>query len=131
MHRLILVSLLLGGCATMDRDLTAEQDSWYGATYDEVVARWGQPVGGQKTADGTEARTWVSEGAPWTPGGPSVGFGVFGGSRGSGVGVGVNVPFGSPPPPVRCERTLYFRDGRVVDQQWVGPPDYCAGFRRT
>jgi hypothetical protein len=118
------------GCASMTHDLAEDKATWDNATYDEVVARWGQPVSGSARADGAEGRTWVSESVPYQSG-PSVGFGVFGGGRGSGAGIGVNVPFGSPPAPLRCERTLYFRDGRVIDQQWTGPADFCAGFRRS
>jgi hypothetical protein len=129
MRPFFLLLALLAGCATTNPDFEVERQSWQNATYDEVVARWGHPVSAEKLPDGVETRTWISEGVPWQPG-PSVGVGVFGGGRGSGVGVGVNVPFGSPPPPVRCERTLYFRDGRVVDQMWNGPVDFCARFRR-
>ena len=48
---------------------------------------------------------------------------------GGGVGVGAGFPFGQPPP-VRCERTLIFRDGRVSEQTWTGAPEYCASFGR-
>jgi hypothetical protein len=125
----VLACALVGGCASLDRDFADEKESWQGADYDEVVTRWGQPTSGERLADGIERRTWVSEGVSWQPG-PTVGLGVFGGGRGSGVGVGVNVPIGAPPPPVHCERTLYFRDGRVVDQEWNGPWDYCSSFSK-
>jgi hypothetical protein len=66
--------------------------------------------------------------------GPSVGFGVggvrMGGGGGVGVGVGTSMPVGSASPPERCERTLIFDGGRVVDQTWNGPPSMCADFRR-
>ena len=127
--RRYLPLLFLAACATTGPDLASEKQSWQGATYDEVVARWGTPQTGERRSDGLEARTWVSEGTPFRPG-PSVGIGGFGGSRGSGVGVGINLPIGGGAPTERCERTLYFRDAVVVDQQWVGPSDFCAGFRR-
>ena len=66
--------------------------------------------------------------------GSSVGFGIGGvrAGRGSGVGVGVGmgIPVGSPPPPERCQRTLIFADGRVVEQHWAGPPSLCAPLKR-
>jgi hypothetical protein len=30
----------------------------------------------------------------------------------------------------RCERTLFLQNGRVVDQNWQGPGDFCSSFRR-
>ena len=30
----------------------------------------------------------------------------------------------------RCERTLAFRDGRVVGEDWMGEPEFCKRFRR-
>jgi hypothetical protein len=30
----------------------------------------------------------------------------------------------------RCDRTLAFRDGRVVDGRWNGDPAYCTRFAR-
>ena len=30
----------------------------------------------------------------------------------------------------RCDRTLAFRDGRVVDERWAGDPEYCKRFAR-
>jgi len=33
--------------------------------------------------------------------------------------------------PARCERTLVFKDGRVVEQTWLGSAEYCSTFRRT
>jgi len=32
--------------------------------------------------------------------------------------------------PVRCERTLIFRAGRVDEQNWQGPAGYCRSFAR-
>jgi len=32
--------------------------------------------------------------------------------------------------PVRCERTLVFKDGRVDEQTWQGPAEYCRTFGR-
>lgn len=89
------------------------------------MARWGQPA----RSDGKDSYTWVSEGVPYSAGGPTVGVGVFGGGV-SGVGVGVGFPFGGSPSASHCERTLAFKEGRVVEQNWIGPADYCASFRR-
>src|SRR5678815_3660347 len=41
----ILPALLIAGCAaTPTGDMNAAKITWGGVTYDEVVARWGQPV---------------------------------------------------------------------------------------
>jgi hypothetical protein len=56
-----------------------------------------------------------------------------GSGRGGGGGVGVGIggvifnPSGSA---VRCDRTLVFREGRVVEQDWNGEPDFCKRFAR-
>ena len=80
----------------------------------------------------------MSEGAPVYRSGPTVGFGVGGwGGRGGGsavgVGVGVSGPIGqgSVSPPARCERTLSFRDGRLVQQEWIGPDEICSEYARA
>ena len=102
-----------------------------------MVRAWGPPARSGKLADGAEVHTWVSEAGPTYRPGPSVGVGVggFGGSRGSGVGVGVGGSFpigqGSVTPPARCERTLTFRDGRLVESSWIGPDEICAEYRRA
>jgi hypothetical protein len=127
----VTFALALGACATA-ADVDKARESWQGATYEEVLRAWGAPAGSTRTADGRDWYTWVTASAAQP--GPSVGFGLGGVSigRGSatGVGVGVGVPVGSPSPPDRCERTLIFENGRVVDQNWVGPPSMCADFKR-
>ena len=124
---------LLAACATTEK----AKESWNGATYDDAVRAWGQPGRSGKLADGTEVHTWLSEGPPTYRSGPSVGFGIggFGGGRGGGgvgVGVGASVPIGegSVTPPARCERTLSFRDGRLVEQSWIGPDEICSEYSR-
>jgi hypothetical protein len=122
----------LAACATTEK----ARESWAGATYDDAVRAWGAPARSGKLSDGTEVHTWVSEAGPTYRAGPSVGIGVggFGGSRGSGVGVGVGGSFpigqGSVTPPARCERTLSFRDGRLVEQAWLGPDEICSEYSR-
>jgi hypothetical protein len=117
------------GCANFERDASDARASWSGATYDQVVLQWGTPVRSTSLADGRDAYTWISEGAVsrgalW----PSIG--IFGGSGGVGIGTGVTVaPSGGEL--VRCERTLVFRNGRVVEQNWQGPAEYCSTFRRA
>ena len=93
---------------------------------------WGAPQRSGKLADGAEVHTWLSEGGPTYRSGPSIGIGGFGGSRGSGVGVGASFPIGggSVTPPARCERTLTFRDGRLVEQSWIGPDEICSEYGR-
>ena len=123
------IAALLAACAsTSDTDVFAARDTWNGSAYDDVVARWGVPARSTKLADGREAYTWVSETFTSRPAiFPSIG--VFGGSGGGGVGVGVGGASGGGELQ-RCERTLIFQKGRVVDQTWQGPADYCASFRK-
>jgi hypothetical protein len=126
------VAALLAACAsTSDSDVFAARDTWNGTAYDEVVARWGVPARSTKLADGREAYTWVSDTFASRPSFfPSIG--IFGGSGGSGIGVGtgVSVGGGAGGELQRCERTLIFQKGRVVDQTWQGPAEYCASFRK-
>jgi len=126
---LILTLILLAGCASTSGDVGAARNDWFGARYDEVVSRWGTAVRSTPLSDGRLAYTWVSEGP--APGGsffPSIG--IFGGSGGVGVGVGTGVAVGGGAW-ARCERTLFFRDGLVVEQMWQGPAAYCSTFRRS
>ena len=125
---------LAAACASTSiaDELVEARDSWQGASYDEVVTRWGPPARGTAPAEGTQTHTWVSQEAPVRPYGPSVGVGVFGGSGGrGGVGVGVGFPIGATVNPSTCERTLTFRDGRLVEQHWTGDPAYCRYFKRS
>src|ERR671937_2626923 len=119
----IAVALALAACATVE-DVNKARESWQGASYEEVLRAWGAPSASTRTADGRGWYTWVTASAPQP--GPSFGLGVggvrIGGGSATGVGVGVGMPVGTPEPPSRCERTLIFADGRVVDQSWVGPP---------
>jgi hypothetical protein len=127
---------MLAACATVTTEKAKE--SWSGATYDDLVRVWGAPSRSGKLSDGADVHTWVSDAGPTYRGGSSVGFGIggFGGGRGGGsvgVGVGASMPIGqpTPAPPARCERTLTFRDGRVVEQSWIGPDEVCAEFARS
>ena len=121
-------------CATTEK----AKESWVGATYDETVRTWGPPARSAKLADGAEVHTWVAEGGPTYRSGPSVGFGIGGigfgggGRTSTGVGVGASIPIGqgSVEPPARCERTMTFRDARLVEQSWIGPDEICSGFGR-
>lgn len=119
---------VLAACATHD---PAEERGWIGATYDQVVAQWGNPIDGSTLEDGTDVRLWVAEQAAPQPS-STIGFGVGGGRGhvGIGVGTGVTIPIGEPPAPRRCERRLYFKGGYVVDEEWLGDPGVCAAFRR-
>ncbi|HKA39465.1 MAG TPA: hypothetical protein VKD25_06830 [Burkholderiales bacterium] len=117
---------LLAGCASIEKT----KDSWQGAHYDEVIARWGAPYRSAKLADGSPVHTWVAEGG--YGGGPATSVGIFGGSGGGGVGVGTSFIFGGggAVEPTRCERTLTFRNDRVVEQSWIGDPSFCSQFRK-
>ena len=120
---------LLAACASTEK----AKESWSGATYDDFVRAWGAPQRSGKLADGAEVHTWLSEAGPTYRTGPSIGVGGFGGSRGGGVGVGVSVPIGQDRPvaPARCERTLTFRDGKLVDQSWIGSDEVCTEYTRS
>ncbi|HEY6241783.1 MAG TPA: hypothetical protein VIW78_13220 [Burkholderiales bacterium] len=125
-----LIVVLLAGCATSGGGLTEATDSWNGATYDEVVLRWGTPVRNTKLNDGRDVYTWVSDGT-FSRGSvsPSVGIGIGSGGM---VGMGTGVMFGpGGGEPVRCERTLFFKAGRVDEQNWQGPTEYCRSFGRS
>ena len=127
MRFIALIVVVLAGCAT-PRELTEATDSWYGATYDEVVLRWGTAVRSTRLNDGRDVYTWVSE-SPGTRSRaqPSVGIGIGSG----GIGIGTGVMFGASGGELqRCERTLFFRAGRVDEQTWQGPAEYCGTFRR-
>lgn len=130
MNARALILVLLAGCATPAAEFNATQASWQGARYETAVAQWGVPMRSTVLPDGRDARTWVSEsfsGTTWLPS-----LGVFGGSRGVGVGVSTGVVLGqSGGGLTRCERTLFFRDGQVVEQMWQGPSGYCSTFRRN
>lgn len=126
---LFAASWLFSGCATLNGSIAPTRDAWLGASYDEVVTRWGTPARSTSFNDGRLVYTWVSEGvASRSAMRPSIGV-----SAGSGMGVGIGFGFGmgaSHDTPVTCERNLIFRDGRVVDQSWFGPAEFCATFRR-
>jgi hypothetical protein len=125
-----LIAILLAGCVTAGGELTEARDSWQGASYDEVVLRWGTPVRSTKLTDGRDVYTWMSESSISRGGvSPSIGIGVGSGGM---VGIGTGVMFRSGGgEPVRCERTLIFKDGRVEEQTWQGPDEYCRDFRRS
>ena len=125
--RIALLILLLAGCASTGG--TVGPESWAGASYDDVVRAWGTPARSTKLTDGSNVYTWVSESVGQRSRvSPSVGIGI--GSGGS-VGIGTGVMFGSSGgESVRCERTLIFKQGRVAEQNWQGPADYCGTFRR-
>ena len=125
--------LLLAGCASTapQGDIPAATSSWHGAAFEDVVRSWGAPARSTKLPDGRDAHTWVSETVASRPSFfPSIG--IFGGSGGGGVGFGTGVTMGSGYGGEfqRCERTLFFQNGRVTEQTWQGPADYCTSFRR-
>lgn len=125
-----VAAVLVGGCAGMGGDLKPARDSWQGAAYDDVVKRWGAPARGTTLTDGAQVHSWVSE-AYTRRSGPAIGVGIFGGGGSVGGGVGASFPFGGGGgDAVRCERTLTFRDGKVTDQDWTGPLEYCNTFGR-
>lgn len=104
---LALAACAVAACASTDGELAAARDSWRGATYDQVLMAWGTP-----SQSAVDSHTWLSDDrAPRTPG-----------SRG---GVGGMI-FAA----ARCDRTLAFRDGRVVDGRFSGDPAYCNQFAR-
>jgi hypothetical protein len=125
-----VAAIVTTGCAATRADITSIRDAWLGASYDDVVLRWGAPVRSVPFGDGRVAHTWFSESVT-TRGTlrPSIGV-----SAGSGSGVGIGIGFGTGGSQEiygTCERVLTFRDGRVVDQSWFGPANICATFRRN
>jgi hypothetical protein len=117
----------MSGCALLQNDMAPVRNAWLGATYEEVVTRWGTPARSTSFYDGRLVHTWVSQGA--VPRGslwPSIG--IFGGS-GIGIGVGVSAGAGRDVT-ASCERTLIFKDGLVTEQTWQGAADFCSAFRR-
>jgi hypothetical protein len=127
---LLVAALMLGACASLEQEFNEVKDAWRGASYDEVVTRWGPPARSATLSDGRQTHTWTSQEVPISGGGPQVGVGVFGGSRGGGVGVGIGFPFGTTVNRASCERTLTFQDNTVVEQSWTGDPGYCRFFKR-
>ena len=128
MRMTALFVVLLAGCASVESDFTSARDSWLDAPYDEVVLHWGTPVRSTRLTDGRNVYTWVSDGS--LPRGnvrPSIG--ISGGSGGLSIGTGVMFGSGGSEH-VRCERTQIYKDGRVEEQTWQGPVDYCSTFRR-
>jgi hypothetical protein len=108
----VLGVALAAGCATLGGGLEGARDSWRGVEHAEVVRSWGAPTRSTTLADGRAAHTWVSDGTVAT-GSVWPSIGIYGGTGGVGIGTGVTVSPGSQP--ARCERTLFFRDGRVVE----------------
>jgi len=121
---------IVSGCATT-ADIDSAKGTWNGSTYDDVVSRWGTPVRQTSLSDGAQVYTWVTEASSGSSG-TYGSVGVFGGSGGGGVGVGIGLPlpgFGGGyggGEILRCERTLTFRGGRVVEQLWQGDPRLCS-----
>jgi hypothetical protein len=128
MKTALLILFLLAACAATG-ETAGPETGWNGASYDDVVRAWGTPARSTRLSDGASVYTWVSEGVGSRGRvSPSVGIGV---SSGGGVGIGTGVMFGSGGgEPVRCERTLIFREGRVAEQNWQGPAEYCGTFHR-
>ncbi|MPZ46029.1 MAG: hypothetical protein GEV05_22120 [Betaproteobacteria bacterium] len=120
----LLALALLAGCATT-ADVDKAKASWHGATYDEVVAAWGQPASQTTLEGGLQGYTWISQSAGY---GASVG--AYGGSGGGGVGISLPLPGMGGMVRGQCQRTLGFKDGRVVDQIWQGTTQYCSIFGR-
>jgi len=121
----LLALVQLAGCAT-PADVDRAKASWHGATYDEVVAAWGQPVSQTALKDDLQGYTWESQSAGY--GSSSVG--AYGGSGGSGIGISLPLPGMGGLASGHCQRTLGFKDGRVVDQIWQGTTQYCSIFSR-
>ena len=126
-----LFAVLIAGCATM-ADMDTAKDSWQGARYDDVVARWGVPSRQTTLSDGSQVYTWETERGG---GGYPASVGVFGGSGGGGIGATIGLPgmgmgMGGGETQ-RCERTLTFKGGRVVHQLWQGHPGFCSIFTKT
>jgi hypothetical protein len=125
---LLCAALQLSGCVTTT-SVAPIRNAWLGASYEEVVSRWGTPVRSTSFNDGRLVYTWLSEGsAPRGAMHPLVGLSA---SSGSGVGIGIGfAPGADRDARITCERTMIFQDARVVDQTWYGPASFCAEFQR-
>jgi hypothetical protein len=103
---LVLALSAVAACASMDSELAAARDSWFGATYDQVLMAWGTP-----SQSSVDSHTWLSDDRPpRAPGSGGVGGMIFAAAR--------------------CDRMLAFREGRVVDGRWSGDPEYCKQYAR-
>lgn len=111
----------------MGGDIEGARSSWQGARYEEVVSRWGAPTRSATLADGRQVHTWVTEGGYGSSSPAAVS--IFGGSGGAGAGTSVIIGGGGGEPQ-RCERTLTFQSGQVVEQAWRGKAAFCSSFRR-
>lgn len=95
-------------CASVDDELAVARQSWRGATYDQVLMAWGAP-----SQSSVDSHTWLSGDSRQI-------------QQSTGGGAG-GVIFAAP---ARCDRTLAFREGRVVDERWVGDPAACRLYAR-
>ncbi len=78
-----------------------------------------------------DTHTWVTEERIPRRGGSGMFGGVSIGTGGRvGVGVGVGGPIGASGELARCERTLVFKEGRVVGEDWKGDDELCRRFAR-
>ena len=100
-----LAASVVAACVSTD-EFAAARESWRGATYDQVVMAWGTP-----SQSSVDSHTWLSDdSAPRVQGSGGVGGMIYAAAR--------------------CDRTLAFRDGRVVDERWAGDAEYCKRFAR-
>ena len=128
MKRAVLIVVLLAGCQSIGENYAAARDSWQDASYDLVIAQWGQPSRHTVLSDGRHVYTWFSSqggGSSY----PTIGISGGNATATLGVGTGVTLNQGANDS-TRCERTLYFSEGRVVQQSWLGPSRYCSTFIR-
>lgn len=112
---------MLAGCAAWGGGTEGARNSWNGARYQDVASQWGAPARSAALADGLVAYTWVS---------PATLIGIFGGSVGYGAGATIPLPGMGGDPDKQCIRTLTFRDGYVIRQEWAGPDSICSPYKR-
>lgn len=124
----VFAIVLAAGCQSIGENYSEARNSWDSASYDSVIAQWGQPSRHTTLADGRQVYTWFSQQGGGGGVYPSIGL-SSGNASSLGVGTGVALSQGSTES-TRCERTLYFKDERVVDQSWLGPWRYCSSFAR-
>jgi len=97
-------------------ELGEATNSWYGATYDEVVLRWARRCAVPSST--TAAMSIPGFPKAQAPGARSAVVGIGIGSGGvASVPGDVRTSGGEPQ---RCERTLIFKAGRVDEQTWQG-----------
>jgi hypothetical protein len=114
----------------VEQEADQAKGSWQGATFDDMVMRWGPPNRSATLSDGRQTHTWTSQKDRFARGALRSASACSAVRRRRGrrrrrhsVRTTVNPPI--------CERTVTFQENKVVDQNWTGDPGYCRYFKRA